>query len=92
MVAEASVHPEMKAVLAAFINDRRCRPREMVLRAVERGELRADTDVELLLDLVGGTVIYRELIACNPTDEAYCADLVDRVLPGFLAAVGGSAP
>jgi AcrR family transcriptional regulator len=88
VVAEASVHPEMKQVLAAFIDDRRHRPREIVARGVERGELAAGTDVELLLDLLGGTVIYRELIACNPTDEAFNARLVDSVLPAFRPHAG----
>lgn len=92
IVAEASVHPEMKAVLAAFINDRRCRPREMVLRGIERGELPGDTDVELLLDLLGGTVIYRELIACDPTDRGFNERLVDSVLPGFGATVAPDRP
>jgi AcrR family transcriptional regulator len=89
VIAEASIHPEMKEVLADFISDRRHRPREMVARGIERGELPADTDVELLLDVLGGTVIYRELIACAPTDEAYIAGLVDAVLTGFGAADDG---
>lgn len=83
VVGEASIHPEMRELLAGFIDDRRRRPREMVLRAIARGELPGGTDVETLLDLLGGTVIYRELIACRPTDAAYSARLVDRVLPGF---------
>jgi AcrR family transcriptional regulator len=89
VIAEASVHPEMKALLADFISDRRSRPREIVVRGIERGELPADADVELLLDVLGGTVIYRELIACAPTDEAYIARLVERVLPGFGATDDG---
>ncbi len=89
VVAEASVRPEMRAVLAAFVDDRRERPRALVARAVERGELPAGTDVELLLDLLGGTVIFRELIACRPTDRAYNTRLVDQVLAG-LAGLSGS--
>jgi AcrR family transcriptional regulator len=89
VIAEASVHPEMKALLADFISDRRSRPREIVVRGIERGELPADADVELLLDVLGGTVIYRELIACAPTDEAYIARLVGSVLPGFGATDDG---
>jgi hypothetical protein len=92
VVAEASVHPEMGAVLAAFVDDRRRRPREIVRRGIERGELPAGTDVELLLDVLGGTVIFRELMARHPTDEAYCARLIDRVLPGFGATDAGGRP
>jgi AcrR family transcriptional regulator len=85
VVAEAAVRPDMKGVLSEFIEDRRARPREVVARAVERGELPADTDVGLLLDLVGGTVIFRELIAHRPTDAAYVGALVDRILLAFRA-------
>jgi AcrR family transcriptional regulator len=87
VVAEAAVRPDMRAVLAAFLDDRRARPREIVQRAIDRGELPADVDVELMLDLLGGTVLFRELIAGHHTDEAYVERLVDAVLPGF----GGSA-
>lgn len=83
VVAEAAVRPDMRAVLAAFLDDRRARPREIVQRAIERGELAADVDVELMLDLLGGTVLFRELIAGQQTDEAYVERLVDAVLPGF---------
>jgi AcrR family transcriptional regulator len=88
VVAEASVHPEMRAVLAAFIDDRRERPRALLARGVERGELSPGTDLELLLDLLGGTVIYRELIACRPTDRAYNTRLVDQVLAGLSVSHG----
>jgi AcrR family transcriptional regulator len=86
VIAEASVQPEMRAVLAAFIDDRRERPRALLARGAERGELPAGTDLELLLDLLGGTVIYRELIACRPTDRAYNTRLVDQVLAGLSAS------
>ena len=87
VVAEAAVRPDMRDVLATFIDDRRRRPREMVRRAVDRGELPAGTDVELLLDLLGGTVIFRELIARQPTDRADVERMVAAVLPGFVSAV-----
>jgi AcrR family transcriptional regulator len=83
VIAEASVRPEMRAVLAAFVDDRRERPLEVLARGVDRGELPAGTDLELLLDMLGGTVIYRELIACRPTDRAYNSRLVDQVLAGL---------
>ena len=85
VIAEAAVEPEMGSVLAAFIADRRVRPREVLQRAVGRGELPPDTDVELLLDVLGGTVMYRELIARHPVDDATVEHLVDTVLAAFGA-------
>jgi AcrR family transcriptional regulator len=89
VVAEAAVNPEMCDLLRSFTRERRERPREVVERAIARGELPPDTDVGLLLDLTGGTVLYRELIAHVPVDEQYVAGLIDALLPGF-GWTGGS--
>ena len=83
VIAEASVNPEMRAVLGAFVRDRRERPREVVLRGIERGQLRPDTDVELLIDVLGGTVFYRELVSGEPADEAFVRRFLDVVLAAF---------
>lgn len=88
VVAEAALNPGMREVLSAWIHDRRLRPREIVVRAIERGELPADTEVDLLIDLTGGTVIYRELIAGERTEKADVERLVDAVLPGFVVRGG----
>jgi hypothetical protein len=73
----------MRRILAKFIADRRARPREVMDRGIARGELPADADVELILDLLGGTIMYRELIAREVVDRAYVERLVDKVLGAF---------
>jgi AcrR family transcriptional regulator len=85
IIAEASVEPGMRRILAKFIADRRDRPREVMERGIARGELPADADVELILDLLGGTIMYRELIAREVVDRAYLDRLVDKVLGAFGA-------
>jgi AcrR family transcriptional regulator len=80
VVAEAAVNPEMRQVLSRFVRDRRDRPRQAIVRGVERGELPPDTDVELLLDILGGSVFYRVLVSGEPGDEAFARRLVDLVL------------
>ncbi|HET6953333.1 MAG TPA: TetR/AcrR family transcriptional regulator [Acidimicrobiales bacterium] len=85
VVGEAAVNPDMRAVLGGFINERRIRPREIVARGVARGQLPPDTDVELVLDLLGGMVFFRTLIACEELDEADIRTAVDHVLQGFAA-------
>jgi AcrR family transcriptional regulator len=86
VIAEASVNPEMRQVLSAFVRDRRERPREVVERAVARGQLPAGTDVELVLDLVGAVPFYRELVSGEPMDECDVQRVVDVVLAGFRSA------
>ena len=85
IIAEASVEPGMRAVLASFIEDRRGRPREILQRGVARGELPPDADIELMLDVLGGTVMYRELIAVKAVDDDLIERLVDKVLGAFGA-------
>jgi AcrR family transcriptional regulator len=83
VIAEASVNPEMRVVLARFIHDRRERPRHAVERGVARGDLAPDADVEMILDVVGGVAFYRELVSGEPVDDAYVGRLVDRVVAAF---------
>jgi AcrR family transcriptional regulator len=85
VIAEASVNPEMRQVLSAFIRDRRERPREVVERAIARGELAPDTDVELVLDMIGAVPFYRELVSGQPLDECDVRRVVDVVLAGLDA-------
>ena len=86
VMAEASVDPGMREVLIGFMQDRRDRPRQILLRGVDRGELPPDTDVELILDLLGGTVMFRELLAGHPVGDDEIVRMVDRVLAGFRAS------
>ena len=83
VIAEAAVNPEMRLVLSRFVHDRRDRPRLALTRGVERGELPPDTDIELLLDILGGSVFYRVLVSGEPGDEAFAKRLVDLVLASF---------
>jgi AcrR family transcriptional regulator len=92
VVAEAAVNPEMRAVLAGFLHDRRATGVTAVVRGVERGELPEGTDVELVLDLLGGFVFFRVLMADNAPDADVVALVVDAVLTGIQSAVPGSAP
>jgi AcrR family transcriptional regulator len=58
---------------------------DAVRRGVDRGELRADTDPDLVVDLLLGLQWYRLLVGHLPTTEADAAGSVDAALAGFLA-------
>jgi AcrR family transcriptional regulator len=60
--------------------------RTAVQRGVERGELRADTDPDLVVDALLGTAWYRLLLEHAPLDRQAAAALVDLVLAGVSAA------
>lgn len=64
---------------------RRAAGREVLRRAVERGELRADVDPELVLDGVYGPVYLRLLYRHLPPSRPEIEKLVDQVLHGIIA-------
>ena len=49
-------------------------------RAIGRGELPADVDVDLVVDLVSAPLFYRVFVSGDPVDDAYVARLVCTVL------------
>ncbi|MDX6245539.1 MAG: hypothetical protein QOE76_3262 [Frankiales bacterium] len=57
--------------------------RKIVQRGIERGELRPDTDVDLLHELLFGPVYYRLFLSGGALDRKLPAKIVDAVLPGF---------
>jgi AcrR family transcriptional regulator len=60
----------------------------VVTRGIERGELRADSDARLLLDLLVAPIHGRLLFTGGPIDDDFAERLVDVVLHGAAAAPG----
>jgi AcrR family transcriptional regulator len=81
LVAEAGRNVEMRSAQSQFIAGRRSGTMEAVRRGVERGELRADTDVEMVADLVAAPIFYRHLVSGDPLDARFA----DRVVAAALA-------
>src|SRR3569833_1547302 len=59
-----------------FIGVRRATLREALERGLERGELLAETDVEVALDLLAGSMLWRSLISGETITEPYTRTLV----------------
>ena len=76
-----------EAVRTGFVASWRDAVRAVLTRGVARGELRADTDIELALDLLGGPPFYRFLITGTAIDERLARALVAAVLRGFAPDV-----
>ena len=81
-----------------FVGVRRSAMREALQRGIARGELDANTNVELALDLLGGSMLWRSLISGESITEAYTREVVRRVLKAYGSpstvsrrASGGSA-
>lgn len=85
MIAQSAGHPEVREALAIFKSQRSSPTTEVVQRAIDRGDLPAGTDAELVTDLLVGSIIYRTLLRVGRTTSAQLAQLVDMVLDGITA-------
>jgi AcrR family transcriptional regulator len=83
LIAEALVNPETRReFLAPFAERRREVTRAVLKRAVDRGEIRRETDIELFIDALGGAVTFRLLQGHAPLSPSFTTALVDLLLAG----------
>jgi AcrR family transcriptional regulator len=75
-----------RAFREGFLAARRDALRAVLARGVERGDLRADLDVELALDLLGGPIFYRLLITGGPIDDRLAEGVTELLMRGFAPA------
>src|SRR5687767_1486967 len=83
LIAEAQISPDTKsAFLAEFAEKRREITRTILRRAVDRGELLPDTDVDLVIDVIGGATMFRLLQGHAPLSKKFTDAVVELVLSG----------
>ena len=79
LLAEVAHIPELRVIFYdALVQPRRDTLEAILLRAIERGEIRADTDLELAIDVLAGPMIYKLIITGG--DLRQIAGMSDRVL------------
>jgi AcrR family transcriptional regulator len=84
LLAEAARNPTLTdALLETVQNPRRAKAAELVDQAITRGELPADADVGLCLDLLAGPLYWRLIVVQECPDDAY----LDRVAGKVAAAM-----
>ena len=82
VLADAVDDPEVAAALREFFAWRRVEIANCVKRAIERGEIRPETDPELVFELAGGPILVRLLVTGLPLDSGWTESLVDQILEG----------
>ena len=78
--------PELAELHMAGMRRARDGFEEVVRRAIERGELSADVDVGLLVDVVRAPFIYRPVVARMPVAKEDIDAVLDLVLGAFTRA------
>jgi AcrR family transcriptional regulator len=62
-----------------YLTPRRAGVADILQRAIAAGELRADIDVEMAIDLMVGASVYRWLVTAQPVDAGTARRFVDAV-------------
>jgi AcrR family transcriptional regulator len=83
VLAASTSNAEVGEALQRFSQARRARLAEVVRRGIDRGELDAHLDEELLGDQLVGVVMYRSLVTGRPLSKAVIERLVDQLLDGI---------
>ena len=85
LLGEAVNDPELFAIFRAnLVEPRRAALRAVLARAVARGEIRADVDLELVLDLFAGPAVYRLLITGGDMSQMFAVeDQMDALMNGL---------
>jgi AcrR family transcriptional regulator len=88
LVAEATRTPELAKAIATTIGEpRRALARTNLERAIARGELPADTDLEMAQDLMAALIYWRMVVRQAPVEPDY----LDRVTDTVLRALGAAS-
>jgi AcrR family transcriptional regulator len=85
LLADAAGEPELHRIFYDnLVGPRRAAMLEVLRRAVARGELREDVDLELVVDLLTGPHIYRVLIAGGDVEQLWPpGELLDVIMRGL---------
>jgi AcrR family transcriptional regulator len=84
LLAEAARNPELaKAFITQVRDPRRERAAGMIQRAIGRGEIPPDTDIDCAMDFLGGPLYWRVAVRRIPVDDAY----IERVARGIHTAI-----
>jgi AcrR family transcriptional regulator len=88
LLTRARTDPKFaKTYIDHLIEPRRSEGRIAFVRAIERGEIPADTDVEVALDLLYGPVYHRMLQGHAPITDRFARTLVSYVVAAVTSAL-----
>jgi AcrR family transcriptional regulator len=84
LITEAQTDPGFAAEYRSrFVEPRRVQAREALRRSIERGEIPADTKIEVAIDLLYGPLYHRLLHGHAPLSDRFVREVVDTVVDGI---------
>jgi len=81
LLAQTQTNPQFaKLYRERFVAPRRDETRKLLLRAIDRGEIGADTNLEVTLDLLYGPIYHRLLHRHAPLNDRFATQVIDAVI------------
>jgi AcrR family transcriptional regulator len=92
LIAEVQRDPDLAKIWRErFVTRVRSQHRLMLDRAIGRGEVSADTDPDIIIDLVFGSAYHRLLQSHLPLTDRFAQAVVDTVVAGAAVPGGGAS-
>jgi AcrR family transcriptional regulator len=86
LMAETRREPQLEAALRSHVRDsRRAKGRDLIQRAIDRGELRAEVDLDLALDLLIAPLYWRIVASRRGAPPEYLDAVTTVILAGLDA-------
>jgi AcrR family transcriptional regulator len=93
LITEAQTDPVFAAQYRErFVEPRRDQARAVFRRAIERGEIPADTKIDVALDILYGPFYHRLLHGHAPLNERFVRDVIDTALGGIAPGLVRDEP
>jgi AcrR family transcriptional regulator len=83
LAGERARIPELADYLDESTRQRREPVKTVLERAIKRGDLPANTDIELAIDLVMSPLVMRIFFTNNPADRGFIERMLDKILKGL---------
>lgn len=80
LAGERARIPELADYLDEATRQRREPVKQVLARAVKRGDLPANTDIEFAIDLIMSPLVMRIFFTNNPADQRFLEQVIDKIL------------
>jgi AcrR family transcriptional regulator len=84
LLFDASYNEELAQMHKDLVGRRRERTVAVFQRAIDRGELQPDLDLEFACDVLGAPIFYRDLVMHERVSDEY----IEKIVDGFVARYG----
>jgi len=93
LVAQAQTDPGFARLYREhFVEPRRAATRQLLLRAIDRGEIPAVTNLDVTLDLLYGPIYHRLLHGHAPLTDRFAQQVIDAVIIGITPPANNPDP